>query len=174
MRCPALPRMAGHGCTRCHCMVDNARHCRHRPPCPAPIVGAPLVGARIAIHCPATVATIAMHGRCGAMGGNARHGGRCGPCGPCGRCGQCGHRPHRPAPIAGAPLVGARIATLPGNGGNDGSAWSLWSNGRQCGAMRAMFPLACIGCIAGTHKRCPYDRCMHGPALIHTLSWQCR
>ena len=86
------------GCPHCHPLPGNERHDRHvwslsgnagqwrhcgameamrameamfAPHCSAMIVGAPLVGARIAIHCHATNAMIAMYGRCRAMPGNA-------------------------------------------------------------------------------------------------------
>ena len=73
---------------QCGAMRGNAEHgkqCEHRP---TTIVGAPLVGARIAIHCGATIAMIAMMvvvgqcearrgdaGQCGAMRDTALHGG---------------------------------------------------------------------------------------------------
>ncbi len=67
-QCGAMRGNAG----RCGAMVSSA--CRamqcivmHRAPT---IVGAPLVGARIDMHCWATRAMIAMHGRCEAMAGN--------------------------------------------------------------------------------------------------------
>ncbi len=47
------------------------------PQCATTIVGAPLVGARIVVHCPATRATMSMHGRSGIMTSNGEALGQC-------------------------------------------------------------------------------------------------
>ena len=62
----------------------------------ATIVGAPLVGARIGMHCKTTITMQAMHGRCLTMEGNVQ---------------RCGHGPH--------------CHSLRGNDNNAGHAWSF-------------------------------------------------